>query len=699
MQTALARIVLAVHFVCLATGEMTGDAGHIKPPTIQIQQPAQDAEFDNDVGLPIHIWSSSNAEEGSTVVIRLGREHVPFANKTQISMPGNAGFVTLGGSSPGTYEVEVQRLAANGTMIESVKSTFVLRMGTEQFFHTMKNRIFDGEEKVDWDTFATELMSEYLKRDCPKGWMERVISEATTLDSARMLCTDHCRTLLHLAIRTMEHHITTSHAYHEGKPLEMRKWEHPRRQDYVQMITQVHAAVPKAINVLDEHGYSVLHYASYTGMYIAVRLLLHLGADPNVQSKMTARERPLHVAVGSNDVELALELLAYGADPLLTDAWNRTPLMLSSTLDMGEMSTVLIRKGAPCHGEHHAEEGEVELSGADERLMSMVLSNDVEGIRQAAESGAMGKRVLESIDAPLGRYHTMLSAATDVGSTDVALYLLSIGAHCEKPSYTIPGVQPTQPQEHWGGWLMNSSMEYMPPKGTEIATVTIDQMDPDRWLRDFHWIRRPILIKNVVNDSWPAVKRWERKNLVEGFGTESVITSRVPHGYGTYGFKFKSMKEHIEYMREDNHSLPMYSFDIWLMAKRPELKTHYKVPFERLPDLVEFGTRSQFITGPRRSGTPMHVHCTAINIAVYGRKRWFLYPPANSGTDSLHPIEWIQSEQYKQRAPIEVLQEAGDLIYVPALWGHAVLNLEETVAFALEFNPGFCQMNHYTKTM
>ncbi len=28
-----------------------------------------------------------------------------------------------------------------------------------------------------------------------------------------------------------------------------------------------------------------------------------------------------------------------------------------------------------------------------------------------------------------------------------------------------------------------------------------------------------------------------------------------------------------------------------------------------------------------------------------------------------------------------------------------VLNIDETVAFALEFNPGYCQMNHYTKSM
>lgn len=31
------------------------------------------------------------------------------------------------------------------------------------------------------------------------------------------------------------------------------------------------------------------------------------------------------------------------------------------------------------------------------------------------------------------------------------------------------------------------------------------------------------------------------------------------------------------------------------------------------------------------------------------------------------------------------VQEAGDLIYVPRLWGHAVLNLAQSVGAAVEF--------------
>jgi hypothetical protein len=36
-------------------------------------------------------------------------------------------------------------------------------------------------------------------------------------------------------------------------------------------------------------------------------------------------------------------------------------------------------------------------------------------------------------------------------------------------------------------------------------------------------------------------------------------------------------------------------------------------------------------------------------------------------------------------AVYEVLQLPGDIVYVPAQWGHAVLNLADTIAVAFEF--------------
>ena len=55
-------------------------------------------------------------------------------------------------------------------------------------------------------------------------------------------------------------------------------------------------------------------------------------------------------------------------------------------------------------------------------------------------------------------------------------------------------------------------------------------------------------------------------------------------------------------------------------------------------------------------------------------------------------LKWFVAE-YPRLAvrPYEVVQEAGDVVFVPAGWGHAVLNLEPSVAVAFEL--GFPSLN------
>eukprot|EP00434_Breviolum_minutum_P004550 symbB.v1.2.004013.t1/scaffold225.1/size261367/14 len=79
-------------------------------------------------------------------------------------------------------------------------------------------------------------------------------------------------------------------------------------------------------------------------------------------------------------------------------------------------------------------------------------------------------------------------------------------------------------------------------------------------------------------------------------------------------------------------------------------------------------------------------------MTVHGRKRWFLYPPGQyppgdgpGGGFSLS--DWIQlvypSLEDDQR-PLECIVEAGDVVYVPDGWYHAVVNLADTVGVSIQ---------------
>ena len=97
----------------------------------------------------------------------------------------------------------------------------------------------------------------------------------------------------------------------------------------------------------------------------------------------------------------------------------------------------------------------------------------------------------------------------------------------------------------------------------------------------------------------------------------------------------------------------------------------------------------QFYLGPEGSGAPQHVHSDAYNAIAYGAKRWFLSPPHSSNYTRIHPSRFVRDVLPRLSAderPIECVQLAGDVLYVPFLWGHAVLNIHETIGIAMEFS-------------
>ncbi|XP_058893294.1 jmjC domain-containing protein 8 isoform X5 [Kogia breviceps] len=84
------------------------------------------------------------------------------------------------------------------------------------------------------------------------------------------------------------------------------------------------------------------------------------------------------------------------------------------------------------------------------------------------------------------------------------------------------------------------------------------------------------------------------------------------------------------------------------------------------------------------SGVPFHWHGPGFSEVIYGRKRWFLYPPAK--TPEFHPnkttLAWLR-DTYPALAlsarPLECTIHAGEVLYFPDRWWHATLNLDTSV--------------------
>jgi len=104
--------------------------------------------------------------------------------------------------------------------------------------------------------------------------------------------------------------------------------------------------------------------------------------------------------------------------------------------------------------------------------------------------------------------------------------------------------------------------------------------------------------------------------------------------------------------------------------------------------------RAQFFLGPPLSGAPFHFHKDAVNFLAFGKKQWWLSPPANALYSTLPVLAWASTNhsaapQSNEYLGFHCIQEEGDALYVPAGWGHAVLNLATSIGVAVEWTSSF----------
>eukprot|EP00049_Salpingoeca_infusionum_P007183 m.116726 g.116726 ORF g.116726 m.116726 type:complete len:148 (-) comp13616_c0_seq16:293-736(-) len=89
----------------------------------------------------------------------------------------------------------------------------------------------------------------------------------------------------------------------------------------------------------------------------------------------------------------------------------------------------------------------------------------------------------------------------------------------------------------------------------------------------------------------------------------------------------------------------------------------------------------------KRFRAPMHVHADAWNALIYGQKLWTLLPPTEALYSTKHPAEFLDEDlaHLNPGTALKCTQSSGDVMYVPAMWSHSVLNQAESIGFASEF--------------
>jgi tetratricopeptide (TPR) repeat protein len=137
-------------------------------------------------------------------------------------------------------------------------------------------------------------------------------------------------------------------------------------------------------------------------------------------------------------------------------------------------------------------------------------------------------------------------------------------------------------------------------------------------------------------------------------------------------------------------SQPMYIFHDSARSSRLFRDANLS-QFESLP----MKATSELYIGARGSGAHCHMHSAALNFLAHGTKRWYIFPPMqqNLGEDfyGMPVQEWEVSSLQSlptHLAPYIFTQRAGEVLYIPTQWPHAVINLENVTGVTVQLDMG-----------
>ncbi|XP_069503184.1 2-oxoglutarate and iron-dependent oxygenase JMJD4 [Ambystoma mexicanum] len=227
---------------------------------------------------------------------------------------------------------------------------------------------------------------------------------------------------------------------------------------------------------------------------------------------------------------------------------------------------------------------------------------------------------------------------------------------------------------------------------------------------------RPCVFSAKFTNDWGSRKRWVTQDgrpnfdhLLKKFGKTIVPVANCDvKEYNSNPKERIPLAEYICYWREyiqNNYCSSkgcLYLKDWHMYREFPE-QDDYKTPvfftsdwLNEYWDAIAVDDYRFVYMGPKGSWTPFHAdvfRSYSWSANVCGRKKWLLFPPGqeeylrdcngNLPYDVTSPDLQDSSiyPSFRQSVqPIEVIQEDGEMIFVPSGWHHQVYNLEDTIS-------------------
>ncbi|XP_033114605.1 2-oxoglutarate and iron-dependent oxygenase JMJD4-like [Anneissia japonica] len=241
----------------------------------------------------------------------------------------------------------------------------------------------------------------------------------------------------------------------------------------------------------------------------------------------------------------------------------------------------------------------------------------------------------------------------------------------------------------------------------------------DVFFEEFMAVNRPCLFSGIT-DGWRSIKEWVDSDgkpnyqyLSQHFGDAVVpVADCKREQYGSQPKENMLMRDFLSYWKayiKNDYSKSercLYLKDWHFTREFPDYGA-YRTPVYFTSDwLNEFwdskqdsqsGDDYRFVyMGPKNSWTPLHAdvfRSFSWSANICGKKRWLLYPPGQEvflrgrhgnlafdvTSPEMHDVTIFPRFSELQYC-FEVIQNAGEVIFVPSGWHHQVFNLEDTIS-------------------
>lgn len=278
--------------------------------------------------------------------------------------------------------------------------------------------------------------------------------------------------------------------------------------------------------------------------------------------------------------------------------------------------------------------------------------------------------------------------------------------HRVRPALEQSPEEPAAPCAEGGGWDVEA-----PPTQTERERCDIEQLSnlgAVDFFERFYRHSRPVLVRGALSLRQRCVFARDVPDARAPTRASDLLSKRTRCGRTAYpsltgqstcgSFSITDLNRHPA-CTDPERTLPV-------CAHKPTGGVNTTAGFRQMPVGFRYaddvspmpildrtwrnsGSR-QLFAGGRGSGAAMHFHNSAYNVQFFGVKRWLLTPPRYAAITGGVSSRWAE-EQRRVRAlpeglPLRCTQGPGDLLLLPAHWGHATVNS----AFALGIGNLYC---------